>query len=151
REPLPSLGAGLYVKPWALAALARAGPRGGRVGPLEQAAAQMFEVFRLQLDDAPPEHLLLAVRAGWPAAAENPDDPRGPFYLGRAYVLGTEHTLERFWQQALPRLRQLRHVQAVTALNNALLRADELPKAQVIDAHRYLFNLYARATLPDRT
>jgi tetratricopeptide (TPR) repeat protein len=104
--------------------------------------------FFPDLGDRPPELPLLAVRAARRALAANPDDANAWLRLGQAYLALHGLTGERphegppgpAWQL----LVVLRHVQAATALEHALLLDTDLEPA-----HRALARLYAERAFFD--
>jgi tetratricopeptide (TPR) repeat protein len=72
------------------------------------------------LVDRPPALPLLAVRAARRAVALNPRDANAWLRLGQAYLLLRNFTVERSAEGLLPPLNQVRHVQIVTALEQAV-------------------------------
>src|SRR5206468_681819 len=76
--------------------------------------------FFAQLVARPPALPLLAVRAARRAVAVNPEDANAWLRLGQAYLLLRNVTGERSGEGLLPPLAQLRHVQIVTALEQAV-------------------------------
>jgi tetratricopeptide (TPR) repeat protein len=70
--------------------------------------------------DRPPALPLLAVRAARRAVAVNPRDANAWLRLGHAYLLLRNFTVERSAEGLLPPLDQVRHVQIVTALEQAV-------------------------------
>jgi hypothetical protein len=87
--------------------------------------------------ERPPGAALLAVRAARRAVAVNPEDGNAWLRLGQAYLHLRNLTCERSAEGLLPPLAQLRHVQIVTALEEAV-RLD--PDLEV--AHHELAHLY---------
>jgi tetratricopeptide (TPR) repeat protein len=95
-------------------------------------------------DDGPAGSLLLAVRAARRALAVDPDDALAYFRLGWAYAWLHQLTSERGTTSSFSLLTQLRRVQAITALKNAVrLRPDLAP------AHELLAGLYQEARALD--
>jgi hypothetical protein len=101
----------------------------------------VFSAFNLRLDQGPPENLLLAIRAARCGLGKQANDYRLLTDLGSAYYNQMSKTRERGWSTWLvwtdenrsaqftcgPHLlRQLRHVQAVSALESALLYRPDL-------------------------
>jgi tetratricopeptide (TPR) repeat protein len=72
---------------------------------------------------------LLAVRAGRRAVAEDPQDSNAWLRLGQAYLFLRDRTGESAGTNALPPLLQLRHIQIVAALEQALRLDPELEAA----------------------
>jgi hypothetical protein len=70
--------------------------------------------------DRSPALPLLAVRAARRAVAANPRDANAWLRLGQAYLLLRSFTVERSAEGLLPPLDQVRHVQIVTALEQAV-------------------------------
>jgi tetratricopeptide (TPR) repeat protein len=111
--------------------------------PMERA-----DLFLADRHDRPPHLPLLAVRTARQALAVNPDDANAWLRLGQAYLIlfrGTGErrraaTPEQHWQL----LEVLRHVQAATALENALKLNPDLEAA-----HRALAELYAERAYLD--
>lgn len=80
---------------------------------------------------------LLAIRDARSALAQNPDDANAYLVLAQAY-LGLRHlTRESVYDDSLPPLAMLRHVQIVTALERALLL-----KPDLLAAHETLAMMY---------
>jgi tetratricopeptide (TPR) repeat protein len=90
-----------------------------------------------QQDDGPPTLLWLAVRACRRALQANPDDAGVYLALGEAYLRLAQNTQERAWEAGFPLLGQLRRVQAVVALHQALAARPDLAPV-----HRDLAVLY---------
>jgi tetratricopeptide (TPR) repeat protein len=65
--------------------------------------------------------VILAIRSARRALLRNPDDAEAYFQLGRAYATLPRQTMERQFGDSLVLLSQLRNVQAVAALRNAVL------------------------------
>jgi tetratricopeptide (TPR) repeat protein len=111
---------------------------------LEYVALALRQKFFQQFDDAPPEYLWLAIRAARRALRDNPDDAYAYLILGEAYLRLERNTRERVWKARTPVLGRMRAVQAVTALNQALLRQPDL-----IPAHNSLVLVYQEMGLWD--
>ncbi len=131
-----SLAAGIIAVP------AHASTGGYSTGPLATCSSFALRVdlansFLRNQDDGPPGLALLAVRAARRALHANPDDAYAYLVLGEAYLHLGRNTRERVWESALPLLGQLRRVQAVVALNQALLLKSDLGQA-----HADLTSLY---------
>jgi tetratricopeptide (TPR) repeat protein len=90
-------------------------------------------------DDSPMAVLYLAIRAARRALAVNPQDAQAYAALGEAYLQLYDSTRERAWSRQLPELAQLRRVQAVAALTQAVTLDPNLSRA-----HRNLATLYYR-------
>jgi hypothetical protein len=118
---------------------------------LAQQAAPSFLVreqlgpFFAHLVERSPSLPLLAVRAARRAVAANPADSNAWLRLGQAYLLLRNVTCERSAERLLPPLAELRHVQIVTALEEAL-RLD--PDLEV--AHHELAYLYGERQYLDQ-
>jgi hypothetical protein len=126
RPQLPKSAAGYYALP----------------GP-DQIALSLQQQFTLRGDDAPPALLYLAIRAARRAVAANPDDAQAYLVLGECYLRLLHATRERAWgdnqlPENLPKLVQLRRVQASAALNQAVSL-----KPGFAQAHLNLYHLYA--------
>jgi hypothetical protein len=102
--------------------------------------------FFVHLADRPPALPLLAVRAARRAVAADPEDANAWLRLGQAYLMLRNDTREHSAQGALPPLVQLRHVQVVTALEEAV-RLD--PSLEV--AHHELAYLYGERNYLDQS
>jgi len=81
----------------------------------------------------PAEWPLLAVRAGRRALVENPDDANAYLRLGQAYSALRSGTVEGNLQLPFPALSTIRHIQIVTALEQAVTR-----NADLLPAHEHL-------------
>jgi hypothetical protein len=81
------------------------------------------------LADRPSALPLLAVRAARRAVAANPKDANAWLRLGQAYLLLRNFTIEHSAEELLPPLSQVRHVQIVTALEQAVRLNSELEAA----------------------
>jgi hypothetical protein len=110
--------------------------------PSEQFAAG----FLALRDRGPPEALLLAVRAARRALYANPEDAGAFLLLGNAYLRLARQTREQGWQVALPELATVRRVQALTALEQAVLLRPDLD-----EAHAVLAQFYSEGGQLDRT
>ncbi len=105
---------------------------------------QLGPFFR-HLADRSPALPLLAVRAARRAVAAHPRDSNAWLRLGQAYLLLRDGTCERSAEGTLPPLTQLRFVQIVTALEEAV-RLD--PDLEV--AHHELGYLYGERNAVDK-
>jgi hypothetical protein len=109
---------------------------------MEPAATASALAVRLHLapplPPSPPEPLLLAVRASRRALTVNPDDGRAFLLLGQAYFRLARQTREASWQTMLPALSALRHVQILTALEQAVLLRPDLDQAHALLAQLYV-------------
>jgi hypothetical protein len=85
--------------------------------------------FFSALVERSPALPLLAVRAARRAVAANPQDANAWLRLGQAYLLLRNATCERSHEGLLPPLAQLRHVQIVTALEQAVRLDPDLEAA----------------------
>jgi tetratricopeptide (TPR) repeat protein len=101
--------------------------------------------FFRQLADRPPALPLLAVRAARRAVAANPLDKVAWLSLGQAYKALRDQTCERSAQGRLPPLAQLRQVQIITALEQAVRLDPDLEPA-----HRALAQLYGEQNALDQ-
>jgi hypothetical protein len=113
--------------------------------PGQQAADGVFAGFVARRDQGPAEVLLLAVRAGRRALAANPDDAGALLLLGEAYLRMLRQTREQGWHGNLPTLTAIRRLQALTALEQAVLLRPDLDQA-----HALLVQLYGSAGYLDR-
>lgn len=113
-------------------------------GPSFLVRDQLGPYFR-HLVDRPPALPLLAVRAARTSVAADPADANAWLRLGQAYLLLRGATCERSAEGMLPPLAQLRQVQAVTALEQAV-RLD--PRLEA--AHHELGYLYGEANAIDQ-
>jgi hypothetical protein len=95
--------------------------------------------FFAELAQRPPALPLLAVRAARRAVAASPEDTSAWLRLGQAYLLLRDVTCERSAEGLLPPLAELRHVQIVTALEQAVRLDPDLEAA-----HRELAFLYGQ-------
>ncbi|HEY7330360.1 MAG TPA: hypothetical protein VH592_22160 [Gemmataceae bacterium] len=93
-----------------------------------------------------PSLPLLAIHAARRAVAANPEDANAWLRLGQAYLLLRDYTCEHSSEGQIPPLAQLRHVQIVTALEQAV-RLD--PKLEA--AHHELSYLYGAANALDQS
>ncbi len=99
--------------------------------------ARIF-VFGDQSSSAP---LLLAVRAARQSVADNPNDPEAWYSLGIAYLALSDYQKAHFPGSAI--LNQLREVQIVSALENAVLL-----KPTLREAHSVLSQVFLGMTRP---
>jgi tetratricopeptide (TPR) repeat protein len=97
------------------------------------------------LTERSPALALLAVRAARRAIADNPADSNAWLRLGQAYLVLRNLTCEHTTEGVLPPLFQLRHVQIVTALEQALRLDPDLEAA-----HHELAYLYGDRNQLDR-
>jgi tetratricopeptide (TPR) repeat protein len=95
--------------------------------------------YFMHLADRSPALPLLAVRAARRAVAANPKDANAWLQLGQAYWNLRNFTCEHSAEGLIPPLNQLRHVQIVTALEQAVRLNPDLE-----DAHRELAALYGQ-------
>jgi hypothetical protein len=101
--------------------------------------------FFAPLLERPPALPLLAIRAARRAVAANPEDSNAWLRLGQAYLLLRNETCERSNENLLPPLAQLRHVQIVTALEQAVRLNPDLEAA-----HHELTRLYGERNYLDK-
>jgi tetratricopeptide (TPR) repeat protein len=101
--------------------------------------------FFAPLAERSPALLLLALRAARRAEVANPQDANVWLRLGQAYLLMRDLTCERSSEGLFPPLAQVRHVQIVTALEQAV-RLD--PNLE--EAHRELAYLYGSSNSLDQ-
>jgi hypothetical protein len=111
-------------------------------GPLAFGPGIDFRVFFYPLfvaaaAERPPALPLLTVRAARRALAEDPQDSNAYLRLAEAYRILRDETCERSREERLPPLAMLRHVQVVTALEQALVLNPDLEAA-----HQHLADLY---------
>jgi tetratricopeptide (TPR) repeat protein len=104
---------------------------------------QLGPFFR-HLVDRPPALPLLAVRAARRAVAADAPDSNAWLRLGQAYLLLRNATCERSAEGLLPPLAQLRFIQAVTALEQAVGLDPDLEAA-----HHELGYLYGESNALD--
>jgi tetratricopeptide (TPR) repeat protein len=97
--------------------------------------AMMTAGFLSSRDRGPVEALWLAVRAARRALVANPDDGGAFLLLGETYLRLA--SCEPSWQVCLPALATLRQLQAVTALEQAVLLAPDLDQAHALLARLY--------------
>jgi hypothetical protein len=107
-------------------------------------AEQLGPYFR-HLLERPPALPLLAVRAARRGAAANPEDRIAWLSLGQAYKALRDLTCERSAEGRLPPLTQLRNVQIITALAQAVRLDPDLEPA-----HHELARLYAEQNALDQ-
>jgi hypothetical protein len=93
---------------------------------------------------------LLAVRAARRALAANPDDANAYLRLGQAYLALWEKTGERPLSRADAPLQDLRHVQTVTALEQAVLRDPDCEPAHRLLGRLSVQHSYLDAALDHR-
>jgi len=92
----------------------------------------------------PTSPVLLAVRSARRAIQRNPEDAEAYFQLGRAYGMLARQTMEHQVGSRFALLGQLREIQAIAALRNAvLIKPDRGP------AHALLSHHFARAHYDD--
>lgn len=84
-----------------------------------------------------PSATFLAIRVARAAVAAAPNDPLAHFRLGQAYVSLSYATRENAWAVEFRPLAQLRHVQAVFALERAVALDPDLA-----EAHALLVQIY---------
>jgi hypothetical protein len=101
--------------------------------PVREQLGPFFE----HLVDRPPALPLLAVRAARRAVAADPADANAWLRLGQAYLSLRNLTREHSAQGMLPPLAQLRHVQVVTALEQAVRLDPDLEVARHALAYLY--------------
>ncbi len=107
--------------------------------PLMVLALDSISAYQRPVDEGPPGSLLLAVRAARRALDADANDAIAYLRLGHAYERLHHSTVEQGGAAAFPLLDQMRRVQAVAALTNALrLRPD------LAAAHELLVGLYLR-------
>jgi tetratricopeptide (TPR) repeat protein/uncharacterized membrane protein YhaH (DUF805 family) len=106
-----------------------AAPRG--LPRLNQVALGFQQAVAFGGDDTPPPLLYLAIRAARRAIAINPDDAQAHLALGEGYLRLLRHTRERAWGRRLREVTELRRVQAIAALNQAVLLAPKLAQAHL--------------------
>jgi hypothetical protein len=107
--------------------------------------ANQLGPFFAALVERPPALPLLAVRAARLAVAANPEDSVAWLRLGQAYLQLRNFTCEHSSTGLLPPLVELRHVQIVTALEQALRLNPDLEAA-----HHELAYLYGQRNHLDR-
>ncbi|MBI2806491.1 MAG: hypothetical protein HYX68_16035 [Planctomycetes bacterium] len=105
--------------------------------PLDGLVFQMIAAHSQSQDQGPPGSLFLALRAARRAVRDNPDGALAHLALGRAYERLQHQTAERGVAAGFPLLEQLRKVQALVALNRAVLL-----KPDLVSAHELLASLY---------
>jgi hypothetical protein len=103
----------------------------------DQLAHVLQHQFAFLHDDTPPAALYLAVRAARRAVAANPNDAQAYLVLGESYLRLLRSTRERAWADRLPELKELRHVQASAALNQAVALKPDLAQAHFSLGHLY--------------
>jgi hypothetical protein len=102
-----------------------------------------FRPFLAGMEERPPELPLLTVRAARRAVAANPDAAATWLHLGEAYIALHNLTGERR-REAWGPLETLRHIQATTALEHAVILEPDLEPA-----HRALTSLYGERMFLD--
>ncbi len=128
-----------------------AGLTGGSTLPVQVITRLVnAEPFLPGLHWRPPELCLLAVRAARRALASNPDDKNAWLRLGQAYWMLHRATNERAAFGHSPLLDQLRHVQAATALENAVLLDPDLEAAHEALSLLYGEHMYLDMALHHR-
>lgn len=100
--------------------------------------------FLDDVDRGLPALPLLAIRAARRALAANPDDAHAYLRLGQAYLALREQTGERPLSRGNTLLLELRHVQTITALQQAVLRDPDC-----LAAHHLLGRLYSQRSYLD--
>jgi hypothetical protein len=100
--------------------------------------------FLPDLNDRPPALPLLTIRAARRAVAANPDDANAWLRLGQAYLTLHRLTAERLHGYSWQPLEIVRHVQAATALEHALVLEPDLEPA-----HEALTALYGERQFLD--
>jgi hypothetical protein len=111
----------------------------------QQVAERFAAAFLDSHDTSPTESLLLTARAARRALSTNPEDARAYLVLGEAYLRLLNQPRAQPWQAALPELADIRRVQALTALEQAVLLRPDLD-----EAHALLADLYYRMNQRDR-
>jgi tetratricopeptide (TPR) repeat protein len=137
---LPAGGLSLALSPcWTVLQLASAEgePAGREREPLEIYFSTLLSRYYLLHDDGPLASLFLAVRAARRSLASEPRDYLAWLRLGQAYLRLRHATVERLTMlpQSLP--EQLRRVQIITALAEALRLHPDLPEARAALAGFY--------------
>jgi hypothetical protein len=94
--------------------------------------------YTFQQHDTPPALLYLAVRAARRATIANPDDAYAYLILGNCYLGLLHATRERVWAERMPELDQLRRIQALAALNQAVVLNPDLGQAHAALGKLYL-------------
>lgn len=93
--------------------------------------------FQIAPDASSMASLFLALRSARQALAINPDDAQTHLLLGQTYFQFARATRERGRSQGVPHLTEIRRVQAIASLQQAL-KLD----ADLVEAHRLLSFLY---------
>jgi tetratricopeptide (TPR) repeat protein len=106
---------------------------------------QLRAGFLLQRDEAPVGQLLAAIRACRRALASHPHDADAYLLLGQVYCRLAWQTSERIWGKGSAALGELRNLQAVSALQQALRLKPTLDQAEGL-----LVTLYQRSGSIDR-
>ncbi len=102
------------------------------------------------LVDRPPALALLAVRAARRAVAADPEDANAWLRLGQAYLQLRNATVEHSALGQLPPLAQMRDIQVVTALEQALRLDPDLEQAHSELAYLYGERNYLDVSLEHR-
>jgi hypothetical protein len=121
---LAALALGLNLLTAGLELSPSARPGGG-----DRLAVRLRAHFVLHRDSAPPGLALLAIRAARRALHADPDNAQAYLLLGEGYHLLLSGTRERVWGVSFRHLAELRLIQAVSALRQALVRRPGLPRA----------------------
>src|SRR5205823_2657035 len=79
-----------------------------------------YKWYFLPEDEGPADALFLAVRAARGAVAADPADINSYLLMGQSYLYLNHRTRERQWDANFRLLGLVRHLQAVTALEQAL-------------------------------
>jgi hypothetical protein len=101
--------------------------------------------FMESMGERSPALPLLVIRMTRRALAANPKDADAWFRLGMAYLMLLDETKGRLTEKVLPLLVEIRHVQIVTALEQALRLNPDLE-----EAHSQLHFLYGRRNYFDK-
>ncbi len=133
---------------WALGLLRLSTVSFGSLDSLLRLAAHVVQgpSDALELGQQSPALPLLAVRAARQALADNPDDANAYLQLGLAYLRLARQTPENRVLGPLRPLAELRLIQIVTALENALRR--DTNSLNALTAHQELANLYEGRSPP---
>jgi tetratricopeptide (TPR) repeat protein len=109
-------------------------------------ASEQLGPYVRHLVERPPALPLLAVRAARRAVAANPEDRLAWLHLGQAYEALRDLTCERSAEGRLPPLAQLRNVQIVNALAQAVRLGPDIEAA-----HHELALLYGQQNALDQS
>jgi tetratricopeptide (TPR) repeat protein len=101
--------------------------------------------FFARTEERSPACLMLVIRAARRAIATNPSDSVAWYRLGVAYLALLNDTYGRLEEAVLPPLYEIRYVQIVTALEEALRLNPDLE-----DAHYQLYFLYGQRNYLDQ-